>query len=85
MADLYEELQKKTFENIKNNLCSTYEGTTFMKKYVTERSTISDLEDKVISVIRDSNFSTAEAIGFMQYMKYVIVSRSVLLKTKEHE
>lgn len=85
MADLRGEIQKKAFENLKEDVCSTYEGAVFMETYLTGRKAVSDLEDKVISAIRDSNLSTAQAIGFMQYMKYVIKSRSSLPKTKERE
>lgn len=85
MADLHDELQKKAFQNLKDDLCSTYEGTVFMERYITGRKTVSELEDKVISAIRDSDFSTAEAIGFMQHMKHVITVRSTLPKTKERE
>lgn len=85
MADVIDEMRRKEFDNIKEDLCSTYEGTVFMETYLGGRSAISELEDKVISAIRESNLSTAQAIGFMQYMKYAIKRRSSLPKMKEHE
>lgn len=85
MADIIDEMRRKEFDNIKEDLCSTYEGAVFMEKYLAGRSEISELENKVVSAIRESNLSTAQAIGFMQYMKYAIKRLSVLPKTKEHE
>lgn len=85
MGGIIEEIQRKELDNIKEDLCSTYEGAVFMETYLTGRKAVSDLEDKVISAIRESNFSTAQAIGFMQYMKYAIKSRSCFPKMKERE
>ena len=64
MANHMEEIQKSYFENLSKDLCSTCEGSQFMAKYMTSRSAISDLEKKVLEVIKDSDISTAEAIGF---------------------
>lgn len=85
MADIIDEIHRKEFDNLKEDLCSTYEGTVFMERYLTGRNAISELEDRVISVIRDGNFSTAQAIGFMQYMKYAIMRRSSVPQSKEHK
>lgn len=85
MADIIDEMRRKEFDNLKEDLCSTYEGTVFMERYLAGRSAICELEDKVMSAIGESSLSTAQAIGFMQYMKYAIIRRSVLPKTKEHE
>ena len=76
MANHMEEIQKSYFENLSKDLCSTCEGSQFMAKYMTSRSAISDLEKKVMEVIKDSDISTAEAIGFMEYMKHVITKCS---------
>lgn len=65
MSNHMEEIQKSYFENLSKDLCSTCEGSQFMVKYMTSRSAISDLEKKVLGVIKDSDLSTAEAIGFM--------------------
>lgn len=85
MADIIDEIRRKEFDNLKEDLCSTYEGAVFMETYLRGRNTISELEDKVISAIRDSNFSTTQAIGFMQYMKYAIKNRSSVPQSKEHK
>lgn len=76
MANHMEEIKKSYFENLLKDLCSTCEGSQFMAKYMTSRSAISDLEKKVLEVIKDSDISTAEAIGFMEYMKHVITKCS---------
>lgn len=85
MAGFIERVEKSYFENLEKDLCSTCEGSAFMARYAVARSTVSDLESKVISVIRDSNFSTEEAIGFMQYMKHAIMHRSSVPQSKGHE
>lgn len=85
MTDIIDEIRRKEFDNLKEDLCSTYEGTVFMERYLTGRNTISELEDRVISVIRDGNLSTAQAIGFMQYMKYAIMRHSSVPQSKEHK
>lgn len=76
MSNHMEEIQKSYFENLSKDLCSTCEGSLFMVKYMTSRSAISDLEKKVLGVIKDSDLSTAEAIGFMEYMKHAITKCS---------
>lgn len=82
MANQMEKLQKSYFENLSQDLCSTCEGAQFMVKYMTSRTAISDLEKKVLEVIKDSDLSVAEAVGFMQYMKHVIPRSSYLPKEK---
>lgn len=76
MTNQMEKLQKSYFENLSQDLCSTCEGAQFMVKYMTSRTAISDLEKKVLEVIKDSDLSVAEAVGFMQYMKHAITKCS---------
>lgn len=85
MADFIEDLEKQCFMNMQKDLCETCEGTRFMRRYVASRGTINELSNRVLSVISESDLSTAEAIGFMQYMKHVILNRSCIPQAKEHE
>ena len=72
MESKMDKIQKSYMDNLSQDLCSTCEGAQFMAKYLTSRSAISELEKKILDVIKDSNLSTSEAIGFMDYMKDAI-------------
>lgn len=76
MESKMDKIQKSYMDNLSQDLCNTCEGAQFMAKYLTSRSAISELEKKILDVIKDSNLSTSEAIGFMDYMKHVITSCS---------
>ncbi len=76
MESKMDKIQKSYMDNLSQDLCGTCEGAQFMAKYLTSRSAISELEKKILDVLKDSNLSTSEAIGFMDYMKHAITSCS---------
>lgn len=85
MADYWDFLKKKEKENIEEDILSTYEGSVFWMRYMSNRAAFSKLQGKVLSAIRESGITVPEAIGFMQYMKYPIMRCSTLIAKKEVE
>lgn len=83
MAGFIDEVEKSYLKNLKNDLCTTCEGAVFMKKYLSSRSAISELEDKVLSELKDSKLTVTEMIGFLEYMKQSVKNHSFLLREEE--
>lgn len=83
MAGFIDEVEKSYLNNLKDNLCVTCEGAVFMKKYFSSRSAISELENKVLSELKDSKLTVTEMIGFLEYMKQSIKNHSFLPQEKE--
>ena len=77
-----DKISQGCFDNLVEDMLKTNEGVCFMAKYMNSRVAVSDMEKKVLDVLRDRNFSTSELIGFMQYMKHVIPRSSYLPKEK---
>lgn len=83
MASFIDEVEKSYLNSLKDNLCKTCEGAAFMKKYLSSRSAIFELENKVLSELKDSKLTVTEMIGFLEYMKQSIKNHS-FLQEKEH-
>lgn len=83
MAGFIDEVEKSYLKSLKNDLCTTCEGAVFMKKYLSSRPAISELEDKVLSELKDSKLTVAEMIGFLEYMKQSIKNHSFLPQEEE--
>lgn len=84
MAGFTDEVEKSYLNSLKNNLCTTCEGTVFMRKYLSSRSAISELENKILSELKDSKLTVTEMLGFLEYMKQSIKDHSSLPQEKEH-
>lgn len=84
MASFIDEVEKSYLNSLKDNLCKTCEGAAFMEKYFSSRSAISELENKVLSELKDSKLTVTEMIGFLEYMKQSIKNHSFLPREKEH-
>lgn len=84
MASVIDELEKSYLNSLKDNLCKTCEGAVFMKEYLSSRSAISELENKVLSELKDSKLTVTEMIGFLEYMKQSVKNHSFLLREEEH-
>ena len=84
MASFIDEVEKSYLNSLKDNLCKTCEGAVFMKTYFSSRSAIFELENKILSELKDSKLTVTEMIGFLEYMKQSIKNHSFLPREKEH-
>ncbi len=82
MESKMDKIQKSYMDNLSQDLCNTCEGAQFMAKYLTSKTTIFDLGKKILDVLKDSDLSAAEAIGFMDYMKHYITANSYIPSIK---
>ena len=83
MGNFIVEVEKSYLNSLKDNLCKTCEGAVFMKTYFSSRSAIFELENKILSELKDSKLTVTEMIGFLEYMKQSIKNHSFLPQEKE--